>query len=61
MLGLIGGPLIVVSGILVMFDVIERGGTVQGVATIPEFFWDLEFRSLLAGRDWCQGWRLGPA
>jgi putative transposase len=21
----------------------------------------LEFRSLLAGRDWCQGWRLGPA
>ena len=22
---------------------------------------DLEFRSLLAGRDWCQGWRLGPA
>ncbi|WP_405067545.1 DUF4386 domain-containing protein [Kribbella sp. NBC_01510] len=43
MLGLIGGPLIVVSGILVMFDVIERGGTVQGVATIPEFFWELSF------------------
>jgi len=21
----------------------------------------LEFRSLLAGRRWCQGWRLGPA
>src|SRR6478672_11289065 len=43
MLGLVGGPLIVISGILVMFDVIERGGTVQGVATIPEFFWELSF------------------
>ena len=21
----------------------------------------LEFRSLLAGREWCQGWRPGPA
>ena len=43
MLGLIGGPLIVISGIAVMFDVIERGGTVQGIATIPEFFWELSF------------------
>ena len=22
---------------------------------------ELEFRSLLAGREWCQGWRPGPA
>ncbi len=42
-LGLIGGPLIVVSGIAVMFDVIERGSTLQGVATIPEFIWELSF------------------
>jgi hypothetical protein len=26
-----------------MFDVIERGPAVQGVATIPEFFWELSF------------------
>jgi hypothetical protein len=26
-----------------MFDVIERGSTVQGVATIPEFIWELSF------------------
>jgi hypothetical protein len=43
MLGLIGGPLIVASGIAVMFDVIERGSLVQGVATIPEFIWELSF------------------
>lgn len=28
MLGLIGGPLVAASGVAVMFDVIERGGTV---------------------------------
>jgi hypothetical protein len=41
MLGLIGGPLVMASGIAVMFDVIERGSTLQGIATIPEFFWEL--------------------
>ena len=41
MLGLIGGPLVMASGIAVMFDVTERGGTLQGIATIPEFFWEL--------------------
>src|SRR3954465_4155235 len=35
MLGLIGGPLIVASGIAVIFDVTERGSTLQAVATIP--------------------------
>jgi hypothetical protein len=43
MLGLIGGPLLAVAGIAVMFDVIERGGAVQGIATIPEFIWELSF------------------
>ena len=42
-LGLIGGPLLAAAGIAVMFDVIERGGTVQGIATIPEFIWELSF------------------
>jgi hypothetical protein len=43
MLGLIGGPLIVASGIAIMFDVIERGSTAQAIATIPEFIWELSF------------------
>jgi Domain of unknown function (DUF4386) len=42
-LGLIGGPLVVASGIAVMFDVIERGSTLQGIATIPEAIWELSF------------------
>ncbi len=42
-LGLIGGPLIVLSGIAVMFNVAERGGALQGVATIPEAAWELSF------------------
>jgi hypothetical protein len=41
MLGLIGGPLVMITGIAVMFDAIERGGAVQTIATIPEFFWEL--------------------
>lgn len=43
MLGLIGGPLVALSGIAVMFDVIERGSPLQGLATIPEFIWELSF------------------
>lgn len=41
MLGLIGGPLIIIAGIAVLFDLIEAGGPVQAVMTIPEFFWEL--------------------
>ena len=40
-LGLIGGPLICASGVAVMFGVFDQGGTGQGIATIPEFFWEL--------------------
>jgi hypothetical protein len=42
-LGLIGGPLIILSGTLVLFDVIEPGSAAQAIATIPEFFWELSF------------------
>ena len=41
MLGLIGGPLIIASGVGVLFGVIEAGSVWQGIATIPEFFWEL--------------------
>src|SRR5215211_2896457 len=40
-LGLIAGPLIIASGVGVLLGVIEAGGVVQGVATIPEFLWEL--------------------
>ena len=40
-LGLIAGPLIMITGIAVMFNLLERGGTVQTIATLPEFFWEL--------------------
>jgi len=41
MLGLIGGPLVMITGIAVMYDAIDRGGAVQAIATIPEFLWEL--------------------
>jgi hypothetical protein len=40
-LGLIGGPLICITGIAVVLGAIDQGGSVQGIATIPEFFWEL--------------------
>jgi hypothetical protein len=43
MVGILGGPLLVVAGIAVMFGVIERGSPLQGLATIPEFVWELSF------------------
>ena len=38
--GLVGGPLIIISGALVVLDVIEASGAVQAVMTIPEFIWE---------------------
>jgi hypothetical protein len=39
-LGLIGGPLICVSGALVLLGAIEPRSAVQGVMTIPEILWE---------------------
>jgi hypothetical protein len=41
MLGLVGGPLICISGAAVLFGAIEQGSVWQGIATIPEFIWEL--------------------
>jgi hypothetical protein len=41
MLGLVAGPLICITGVLAMFGAIEVQGTVQSLATIPEFVWEL--------------------
>jgi hypothetical protein len=41
MFGLVGGPLIIISGALVILDVVEAGGAVQVLMTIPEVIWEL--------------------
>ena len=41
MLGLVGGPLVCASGLAVVLNVIGRGSAAQGIATIPEFAWEL--------------------
>ena len=41
MFGLVGGPLIIISGALVILDVIPADGAVQVLMTIPEFIWEL--------------------
>jgi hypothetical protein len=56
MLGLVGGPLVMVTGIAVMFNVIERGGAVQSIATIPEFVWELSLSIYCI----VKGFRLSP-
>src|SRR4051795_13212928 len=40
-LGLVGGPLIILSGTAVMFGVDHPSGSLQGIATIPEALWEL--------------------
>jgi Domain of unknown function (DUF4386) len=40
-LGLVGGPLIILSGTLVLFGVADKGGSLQSIATAPEFLWEL--------------------
>jgi hypothetical protein len=40
-LGLVGGPLVMITGVLVMFNAIERGGAAQTIATLPEALWEL--------------------
>ncbi|MDP9491649.1 MAG: DUF4386 domain-containing protein, partial [Actinomycetota bacterium] len=55
-LGLIGGPLICLSGIGVMFDLFDAGSPPQGIATVPEFLWELSLGLYLTFR----GFRPSP-
>jgi Domain of unknown function (DUF4386) len=43
LLGLIGGPLLMASGIAVLFGVFKAGSEWQAIATGPEFLWELSF------------------
>jgi hypothetical protein len=56
MLGLIAGPLLLAAGMGVLFGVVEQGGTVQSMATIPEFLWELSLGVYLTVR----GFRTSP-
>jgi hypothetical protein len=40
-LGLVGGPLIIISGTIVMFGGGHPSGSLQGICTIPEGLWEL--------------------
>jgi hypothetical protein len=40
-LRLVGGPLVIASGVAILFGVFEAGSMWQAIATIPEFFWEL--------------------
>ncbi|MEA2485760.1 MAG: hypothetical protein QOD46_871, partial [Actinomycetota bacterium] len=40
-LGLVGGPLIVAAFVAVLFGVFDAGSSWQGIATAPEFLWEL--------------------
>jgi hypothetical protein len=39
--GLIGGPVLVVAAIAILFGVIEAGSVLQVIATLPEALWEL--------------------
>ncbi len=41
--GLVGGPLILLSGAAVVLGAINGLSIWQGIATVPEFFWELGF------------------
>jgi hypothetical protein len=47
-LGLVGGPLLLAASIGVLFGVFEQSDIVPGIATVPEFFWELSLGLYLA-------------
>jgi hypothetical protein len=50
MLGLVGGPLLCLAGVLVIFDVIEGSGPIQALMTIPEAIWELSLGIYLVAK-----------
>jgi Domain of unknown function (DUF4386) len=54
--GLVGGPLIILMGVLVIFDVIDPGTdagmAIQGLMTIPEAFWELSLGIYLIAKGY---------
>jgi hypothetical protein len=50
MFGLVGGPLLCLAGVLVIFDVIEGSGPIQALMTIPEAIWELSLGIYLVAK-----------
>ena len=50
MLGLVGGPLVCMSGIAVLLGAFEAGSTAQVIATIPEILWEASLGIYLIAR-----------
>jgi hypothetical protein len=40
-LGLIGGPLLILSFVLILFDVYDNGSPASGLLALPEIVWEL--------------------
>lgn len=57
MLGLIGGPLLLLSFVLILFDVYENGDPASGLLALPEIAWEA---SLMVYAAW-KGFRPMPA
>ena len=49
-LGLVGGPALLVAGVAVLFGTIEAGSSGQVIATLPEFLWELSLGSYLMAK-----------
>lgn len=54
MLGIIGGPILFAAGVAVLFGVVAPGGTVQSLATVPEFLWELSLGVYLIVRGFAR-------
>jgi hypothetical protein len=52
--GLVGGPLVMLAGVLTIFDVIEPGSSIDGLMTIPEAFWELALGIYLIAKGYRQ-------
>ena len=52
MFGLVGGPLLILCGFAVIFDIIEAGGPVQGLMTIPEALWEISLGIYLVAKGY---------
>jgi hypothetical protein len=58
MLGLIGGTLIILTGIGVIFDAIEGGSPLQGLLSLPEAIWELSLGIYLIVKGYRQDARV---
>ena len=56
MLGLIGGPLVCLTGLALVLDWIEHSSPVVGIATIPEFLWKLSLGIYLTVKGFRPSW-----